>query len=45
MVTRGFLSYGRWSSGAFHRYLWDSSEQYQGMAERMATSEATLHYT
>ena len=37
--------YGRWSSGAFHRYLWDSSEQSQGMAEKMATCEATLHYT
>ena len=37
--------YGRWASGAFHRYLWDSAEQSKGVAEKMALAEATIHYT
>eukprot|EP00969_Alexandrium_andersonii_P024310 1060639-Alexandrium_andersonii.AAC.1 len=37
--------YVRWSSSAFHRYLWDAAEQSAGVAEKMATREATLHYT
>ena len=37
--------YGRWSSGAFHRYLWDSAEQAKGVAQKMATDEATIHFT
>eukprot|EP00974_Lingulodinium_polyedra_P039915 3830446-Lingulodinium_polyedra.AAC.1 len=36
--------YGRWSSGAFHRYLWDAAERSKGVAEAMAKCEATLHY-
>ena len=37
--------YGRWSSGAFHNYLWDSAEQAKGLAEKMAKDEATIHFT
>ena len=37
--------YGRWSSGAFHQYLWDADEQHRGLAAQMAEGEATLHYT
>ena len=37
--------YGRWQSGAFHRYLWNAAEQSRGMAEGMATVQATMHYT
>ena len=37
--------YGRWQSGAFHRYLWNEAEQSQGRAEGMATVQATMHYT
>ena len=27
--------YGRWTSGAFHGYLWDSAEQYRTVAKKM----------
>ena len=37
--------YGRWTSGAFHSYLWDSAEQAKGLAARMAADVATIHYT
>ena len=37
--------WGRWSSTAFHRYLWDSSEQARDLASRMARDEASIHYT
>jgi hypothetical protein len=37
--------YGRWSSGAFHSYLWDSAEQYKDVARKMAADEASIHYT
>ena len=37
--------YGRWSSGAFHRYLWDADEQHRDLATRMAEDVATIHYT
>ena len=37
--------YGRWSSGAFHRYLWDADEQFKELAGKMARDVATLHYT
>lgn len=37
--------YGRWTSGAFHRYLWDSDEQHKDLAAKMAESVATIHYT
>ena len=37
--------FGCWSSSAFHEYLWDSAEQYQGIAEKMAKDVATIHYT
>ena len=37
--------YGRWSSGAFHKYLWDSAEQAKGVAKKMAEDQATVHYT
>ena len=37
--------YGRWSSGAFHSYLWDSAEQSKGVATKMANDEATIHFT
>ena len=37
--------YGRWSSGAFHRYLWESDEQHKQLAAKMAETTATVHYT
>ena len=37
--------YGRWSSGAFHRYLWDSDEQHRELATQMGSDVATIHYT
>ena len=37
--------YGRWSSGAFHGYLWDSSDQYKDIAQKMAGDVASIHYT
>ena len=37
--------YGRWSSGAFHRYLWDADEQHKDLAEKMSKDVATIHYT
>ena len=37
--------YGRWTSGSFHRYLWDSDEQHKDLAAKMAESVATIHYT
>ena len=37
--------YGRWTSGAFHGYLWDSSEQAKGLAAKMAADVASIHYT
>jgi hypothetical protein len=37
--------YGRWTSGAFHSYLWDSAEQYRGVATAMAQDVASIHYT
>ena len=36
---------GRWSSGAFHAYLWESADQARGVAAKMATDEAAVHYT
>ena len=36
--------FGRWASGAFHGYLWDSDEQGWGVAEKMAKDEATIHF-
>ena len=36
---------GRWSSGAFHGYLWDSSEHYKDIAQKMAGVVASIHYT
>ena len=35
--------YGRWTSGAFHRYLWDSADQAKGVAAKMAVGAATVH--
>jgi hypothetical protein len=35
--------YGRWTSGAFHRYLWDSAEQAKGVAAKMSVGHATVH--
>ena len=37
--------YGRWSSSAFHTYLWDSAEQSKGIAEKMAKDIASVHFT
>ena len=37
--------FGCWTSSAFHEYLWDSAEQYKGIAEKMAKDVATIHYT
>ena len=35
--------WGRWSSSAFHGYLYDSEEQSRGVAAAMARDVATLH--
>ena len=37
--------YGRWSSSAFHLYLWDSAEQAEGLSGKMVEDRATLHHT
>jgi len=37
--------FGRWSSGAFHGYLWESEEQFKGLAQKMADDKASMHYT
>ena len=37
--------FGRWSSGAVHGYLWESADQYKGVATQMANDKAVLHYT
>ena len=37
--------YGRWTSSALHRYLWDSDEQHKQLAAKMAESVATVHDT
>ena len=37
--------YGRWSSGAFHQYLWDADEKHRSLAAQMAEDVATLHCT
>ena len=34
--------FGRWLSGAFHSYLWESHEQQQGMAKAMAEDKSAL---
>ena len=35
--------YGRWSSTAFHTYLWESNEGARGLAASMAGDATTLH--
>ena len=37
--------FGRWSSSAVHGYLWESADQYKGVATKMANDTAALHYT
>ena len=37
--------YGRWTSGAFHRYLWDADEQFTDLSAKMAEDKATIHYS
>ena len=37
--------FGRWSSGAVHGYLWESADQYRGVATKMANDTAAMHYT
>ena len=37
--------WGRWSSTAFHGYLWDAAEQSKGISAAMAADNATLHHT
>ncbi len=37
--------FGGWKSQTFHDYLWDSAEQNEGLAGKMARDEATIHYT
>eukprot|EP00971_Amphidinium_carterae_P224535 4454252-Amphidinium_carterae.1 len=34
--------WGRWASGAFHRYLWEAAEQSKGLASVMTRVEATI---
>eukprot|EP00971_Amphidinium_carterae_P032714 644147-Amphidinium_carterae.2 len=34
--------YGRWASGAFHRYLWEAAEQSRGLAAAMTRVTATV---
>ena len=33
--------WGRWSSDAFHTYLWDSRKDAEGVAQAMATADLT----
>ncbi len=33
--------FGRWASGAFHGYLWDSREGSRGIAAAMTTADPT----
>ena len=35
--------FGRWSSGAFHGYLWDHHEMTEGVAASMLKGQGTLH--
>jgi hypothetical protein len=35
--------WGRWASGAFHAYLWESNAQAKGVARSMAGTTTTLH--
>ena len=35
--------YGRWSSSAFHGYLWEANEDARGLAASMAGDATTLH--
>ena len=34
--------YGRWTSGAFQRYLWDANQDASGLAKQMATDGTSL---
>ena len=34
--------FGRWTSDAFHLYLWEGSEQQKGVGERMAKDKMAL---
>eukprot|EP00971_Amphidinium_carterae_P023127 456236-Amphidinium_carterae.1 len=34
--------WGRWASGAFHRYLWEAAEQSKGLAAAMTSVDATI---
>ena len=34
--------FGRWASDAYHRYLWESHEQTQGLAAKMEAARGTL---
>ncbi len=40
-LVKGF---GRWSSDAVRIYLHYSSQQYDGLAERMASDRSAVHY-
>ena len=35
--------FGRWSSTAFHAYLWEGNETAKGIATAMALDRTTLH--
>ena len=38
----GVKRFGRWLSGAFHSYLWESHEQQKDLAVAMATDRSAL---
>ena len=35
--------YGRWTSNAFHAYLWEANETAKGVAAKMAGDKTTIH--
>ena len=37
--------FGRWSSDAAHGYLHESAQQWQGLADKMASDRSAVHYT
>jgi hypothetical protein len=41
--TETVKRWGRWKSGAFHSYLWDSREDSRGVGAAMASDQTVLH--
>ena len=43
--TEVIQRWGRWASNAFQAYLWESSEDARGVAEKMVASRGSLTVT